>query len=147
MVLTISLTLVSTALVGYRKFSERRILSDSLGEIRDQLRLARSRAIHGEKPDSAGIPPDTCNQLLSYRVEIEVVAGGTDKIVSVPVCSRGDGPRKEHEIAGVSLSPVSGWPITILALEGTVSQAAVLNVSYGSNPPGSVTVGISGNIE
>ncbi len=152
-VIAISLTVMSTALVGYRKFSERRALTDSLKAVKDQLRLIRTKAIHGEKPTSVGIPPDLCVQLLYYEVDIEIVDGGNDKLVWTPVCQKGDGVKEngvqeEYEIETGDIDPDSDgyWPINIAALQGTANQEAILTISYKGDE-GFVTVNESGNIQ
>ena len=144
-VITISLFVLSTAIVGYRKFANRRVLADGLADIKGQLRLVRAKAIHGEKPTHIGL--SECTQLLYYEVGLEVVAGDDDKIVWTPVCLEGAGVKEEHSVVGVDLASDGNWPIMINALEGTTNNQAVLFASYKGGAPGSVIISPSGSIE
>jgi len=151
-VITISLVVMSTAIVGYRKFADRRAVADSLKIIKDQLRLVRSKAIHGEKPTFIGVPGNECTRLLYYQVDIEVVEDGDDKIAWAPFCEEAGGGivsgiQEEYEVSTVDLVPDTElWPINIIALEGTVSRRATVGVFYKGNS-GLVTISASGNIE
>lgn len=138
-VLSISLLVFGLSIVGFRSFSERRTLTEGTSEVKDKLRLIRAKAMGGEKPSM------NCTLLLYYLVDIPE----SNKILFSPVCFGVEeelAVGEEYEVDRVSLSPDGNWPIRITALEGTVSQEAVLTISFQGQSR-SLVVSPSGNIE
>jgi prepilin-type N-terminal cleavage/methylation domain-containing protein len=75
----ISLLVFGLIVVGYLDFSSSREIRQKAYELKSQLRLVRSKAINGEKPNAS------CVNLNSYRVY--TVVGENNSLFYCPVCS------------------------------------------------------------
>jgi len=75
----ISMLVFGLIVVGYLNFSSGREIRQKAYELKSQLRLVRSKAINGEKPNSS------CIDLNSYRVY--AVVGEGSSLFYCPVCS------------------------------------------------------------
>lgn len=74
----ISLFVFGVVIVGYLNFSSNREIRQKAHELKSQLRLVRSKAINGEKPNSS------CVNLNGYRVYIN--PSFTSSLFYCPVC-------------------------------------------------------------
>lgn len=121
---TISLALLGVVIAGYRHFISRRALLMAGEEMKNNLRLLRSKAIHGEKPSG-------CETLRYYKINF------SGKNLSWDIyCSDADGGEVIFNSAGsINLETeaevtADNFPYLIYPLTGTVDQGASLVFSY-----------------
>lgn len=95
-VLFIMAVLLGTAVMSYRDFNRRQVVTSSARQIRADLRLAQSEALAGRKPAACDSPTRTLNSYSFRRTSnnsyaIEATCGNPDQTFPVRTANLGGG--------------------------------------------------------
>lgn len=146
-VLFIMAVLLGTAVMSYRDFNRRQVVTSAVRQIRADLRLAQSEALAGRKPAGCDTSTRTLNSYSFRRVSassyaIEATCGNPDQNYSV---------RSTSLPSGVTMDNFNPNPISFKTIgDGTtltIGTSILITVhATGTNYTETVTVRASGDI-
>jgi len=145
-VMTIIGILFGIGVAQYMNFNRSQILEQAVQELKNNLRLAQTKALNGEKPEG-------CSILDGYKVSF--FSGGTsspDSYVIQAICSGNPvGPSQSFSLPSVVkfVSPLSSPILFRVLAQGTdLSSDLTINIVFtGTLLQKSVTVSKNGKIE
>ena len=131
--------LFTLGLAAYNNFNRRQLVDQATQELENNLRLAQSKAMAGQKPEGC------TGTLLGYRVENLVSPEGDSYYTISAACSQSVVIGTYTLSTGLSLTGPGSVLFKVLGQGTDVDQTATFNVS-GFGKTNEVKVGVAGEI-